>query len=183
MMIQMNAIMIRVVPGSQAAEPKRRQRNHRRPQTTPSNQTMQDSRNSGDAAQRYRTMRASPVPTMTMSSGGDFTAANTSRTIASTAQNSAGHEKPAMRQPGGARISEIADEEVCPSCQCLLTRSEMNQNKVGRARRGRCTDCYLRAPLDSLVFKLFCEHMSHKHFHGSRGACDSKWKDFPYVGP
>ena len=44
------------------------------------------------------------------------------------------------------RIREISDEELCPQCQCLLSRSEINQKKVGRECRGRCSNCYLRAP-------------------------------------
>ena len=113
---------------------------------TPSHPTMQASENSVGGAWRHRTKRASHPPTMMIFNDGDSVAENIFPTTSSMAQNSAGPEKPAKPPPDAARITEISDEEVCPQCHCLLTRSEINQNKVGRTRRGRCTDCYLLAP-------------------------------------
>ena len=50
------------------------------------------------------------------------------------------------RSESSERIREISDKEVCPQCQCLLSRSEKNKNKVGKARRGRCDDCFRSMP-------------------------------------
>ena len=131
MMIQMNALHLRMVPGSQAAEPRRRGHRHR-PQTIHSHQTTLTSEISGDAARQRHTTRASQQPTTTTPNDGDSTARSTSRTTASTARNSAGPAKSATLRPADslpARITEVSDEEVCPSCQCLLTRSEKNQSE------------------------------------------------------
>ena len=80
-------------------------------------------------------------------------AANISHTTALTVGNSDVPAQPARphdeaRTPNEpfARIREISDEEVCPQCQCLLNRSENNKNKVGKARRGRCDDCFGSMP-------------------------------------
>ena len=128
MMIQMNALTIRVVPGSQA------RRNQRNPRMTPTHQSTQTSGTTGGAARRRRTTRADLVSPKTTSNDGASIAANISHTPVSTDGNSGGPVRPA--EPHNARIREISDEEVCPQCQCLLTRSEINQNKVGWARRG-----------------------------------------------
>ena len=153
MMIQMNALHLRMVPGSQAAEPRRRQYKRRHPRTTPSPQTTQTSATSGGAAQTYHDTPATPQLEKTTPRGGASIAPSTSLTTAPTGGNSGGQKKPTRRHDGTrppgesfGRISEISDEEVCPSCQCLLTRSEINQNKVGKARRGRCNDCFRRMP-------------------------------------
>ena len=131
MMIQINALTIRVVPGSQAAAPRRNERN---PRMTPSHQTTQTSGTSGGAARRCRTTRADHVSRKTTSNDGASITANISHTLVSMDGNSGRPVKPA--EPHNARIREISDNEVCPQCQCVLTRSEIDQNKVGRARRG-----------------------------------------------
>ena len=51
MMIQLNATTLNVVPGSQAAEPRRRQRHRRNTQSTPSRPTTQGFEISGGVAQ------------------------------------------------------------------------------------------------------------------------------------
>ena len=148
MMIQMNALHLRMVPGSQAAEPRRRRHRHR-PQTIHSHQTTPTSEISGGAARPRRTTRASQQPMTMTPNDGDFTARNISRTTASTAQDSAEPAKPVTPRPADsppARITEVSDDEVCPQCQCLLKRSERNKNKVGKARRGRCDDCFRSMP-------------------------------------
>ena len=108
---------------------------------------------SGGAAQTHHDTPATPQPEKTTLRDGASIAPSTSLTTAPTGGSSGGQKKPARRHDGTKppgklfeRISEISDEEVCPSCQCLLTRSEINQNKVGRARRGQCNDCFRRMP-------------------------------------
>ena len=153
MMILMNVLTIRVVPGSQAAEPKRRQPKRRHPRTTTSPQITQTFGTSGGAALQYHDTPAIPLPARTIPNDGVSTAPITSHITAPMGGNSAGRKKPARRRgetrpcnESSERIREISDEEVCTECHLLLTRSEVNQNKVGKARRGRCNDCFRRMP-------------------------------------
>ena len=59
-------------------------------------------------------------------SNGDSIVENIFHMTPPMAQNSARPAKPAKPQPNAARITEISDEEACPQCHCVLTRSEIN---------------------------------------------------------
>ena len=128
MMIQINAVTLRVVPGSRAAE------SRPQPPLTRSPQTTQTSKTSGGAARRRHSTRVTRTRGPMTSPAGDSTVQHISHT---TARNDVVSDN---------RIRKISDEEVCPLCQCLLSRSERNKNKVGKARRGRCDDCFRSMP-------------------------------------